>query len=121
MSYSRAQRGRIWTIVFGVIVPLRLFGLGSVPYVTERPTVGGLQMVYHKKAATIWVDEEDFAGVRRSATNLQADIGRVTRCLPKLTTDVKDLGLDAIIVGTIGKSRVIQELVRAGKLNVSEV
>ncbi|HEY7236386.1 MAG TPA: glycosyl hydrolase 115 family protein [Gemmatimonadaceae bacterium] len=62
------------------------------------------------------VSDADWAGVRRAARDLQADIGKVAGAPPRLTTD--PIG-SVVIVGTLGKSPLIDRLVHARKLDPS--
>ena len=69
------------------------------------------------KTATIVVDENDWKGVIRAANNLGDDVRKVTGTASPVVSDfVADKGL--IIVGTIGKSRIIDKLIKQKKLDV---
>lgn len=73
-------------------------------------------------AAKIAVDESDWKGVVRAAGDLAEDIGRVTGTkaeVPLSTTG--ELPAKSVVVGTIGKSRLIDGLIAAGKIDVAEV
>ena len=74
-----------------------------------------------KITAPVYVDSDDYAGVIRAAADLQADIARVTSCTPALTHDEKGLGTSAIVAGTIGKSRIIDRLIRDKKLDATQI
>ncbi len=65
-------------------------------------------------AATIVVSDSDWAGVRRAANDLQSDIRRVSGARPRLTSQLAAI---AVIVGTLGKSPLIDRLVGDGKLD----
>ena len=65
-------------------------------------------------AATIVVSDSDWAGVRRAANDLQSDIRRVSGARPRLPSQ---LAATAVIVGTLGKSPLIDRLVGDGKLD----
>ena len=65
-------------------------------------------------AATIVVSDSDWAGVRRAANDLQSDIRRVSGARPRLTSQ---LAATAVIVGTLGKSPLIDRLVGDGTLD----
>ncbi len=69
--------------------------------------------------ANIRVDAGDWAGVIRAAHDLQADIARVTNSKPAIGTDTVKGNL--IIIGTIGRSKVIDELARSGKIDTSQI
>ena len=67
------------------------------------------------------MDSNDFAGVLRAADDLQADIVRVTGVTPTITHNENDPGKNVIIIGTIGKSRIIDRLIRDHKIDVSPI
>lgn len=71
------------------------------------------------KAAAIICDENDFKGVRRAATDLAEDISRVCGVKPRQADRVSVS--PSIIVGTLGKSRLIDDLVEKGSLDVSDL
>ncbi|MBO5812192.1 MAG: glycosyhydrolase, partial [Bacteroidaceae bacterium] len=70
--------------------------------------------------ASIVVDESDWAGVKRAATDLSADINRVTG-IPATILSQSEQPTGNIIVGTIGKSKTIDKLIKKRKLNVDKV
>ena len=75
-----------------------------------------------RKAATIVVDENDWKGVIRAANNLGDDVRKVTGVASKL--DIRSsVGFQpsSILVGTIGKSRPINQLIKQKKLNVKRI
>ncbi|MBB3206174.1 lysophospholipase L1-like esterase [Rhodopirellula rubra] len=74
-----------------------------------------------QQATTLLIDSSDLLGVRRATSDLQADIERVTGVSPKLVSDQASAGSLAVIVGTLGDSRLVDSLVESGKLNVEEV
>jgi hypothetical protein len=83
---------------------------------------GAVELAGAGKAAAIFVDAGDHAGVLRAARGLQADVEHVAGVAPRLDTSGALGGsADAIIVGTLGKSRLVDELVRAGKLDARAV
>ncbi|MBQ9357111.1 MAG: glycosyl hydrolase 115 family protein [Prevotella sp.] len=72
------------------------------------------------KAAPIAVDNQDWPGVIRAAGDLADDIRKVTGTASRVVSG-STADTASIIVGTIGKSRIIDRLVRQRKLNVSQV
>lgn len=69
-------------------------------------------------APAVYVDEEDYAGVRRAAEDLCGDIQAVTGILP---VKPKDWDKADLVIGTVGRNRVIDFLVEQHKLDVSEI
>ncbi|MGH7977440.1 MAG: glycosyl hydrolase 115 family protein, partial [Limisphaerales bacterium] len=97
------------------------FALGQIQYVETAPTKKAFPIVQKNSAAEILVDTNDFVGVLIAANNLQTDITRVTGVSPKIFGDGKNSGKNAIIIGTIGKSKFIDELIRQKKIDVSDI
>ena len=78
-------------------------------------------MVSQNVAAPLVVDSKDYAGVVRAVGDLQKDIERVTSRTATIAQNGKTLGSNVIIIGTIGKSELIDRLVRARKLDVTPI
>lgn len=68
----------------------------------------------------IVVDQNDFSGVRRIADIFADDINRVTGQKPEVVDAVSGLP-QAVIVGTIGKSSLIDQLAKSKKIDVGKV
>lgn len=66
---------------------------------------------------TIIADESDYPGVRRVAEIFADDVNRVTGQRPTVATAVSAMP-QAVIVGTIGKSPIIDKLVKSKKIDV---
>ncbi len=118
------QRGLLLAAVLGSCLfgPLRTaYGIGQTRYILEKPARGAFPMVQAKTAAAIYVDPADWPGVARAASDLQADIARVTGVTPTIRHEIEGLWPAAIIIGTIGRSPIIDELVREKKIDVTEV
>ena len=75
----------------------------------------------HVKSAII-VDNQDWPGVNRVAFDLQKDIKAVTGEEPVVIHTPQDLNnTTAVIIGTIGKSLLVDQLIKSGKVNVDGV
>jgi hypothetical protein len=59
--------------------------------------------------------------VVRATADLVADVARVTGATPAIRHDEKGLGANTVIAGTIGKSVLIDRLVREGKLDAGQI
>jgi hypothetical protein len=98
-----------------------VLAIGQTSYVTRFPSSGSFALVAGGRAAGIYVDAADWPGVIRAAGDLQADITRVSGYRAEMYRKADDLGKNIILVGTIGKSPVIDALARAGKIDVSQI
>lgn len=78
-------------------------------------------VVTNGSAVDLYVDAADHAAVTRAVGDLGSDVERVSGVRPAIKQDVAGLSPIAILIGTLGKSPVIDELVSDGKLDVSGV
>ena len=97
------------------------FTLGQARYVETVGQPGSFPIAQAGAAANLWVDTNDFAGVIRAAGDLQADIVRVTGITPALAHEESRLGGNVIVIGTIGKSAIIDRLIREGKIDMTPI
>jgi hypothetical protein len=72
-------------------------------------------------SAQMLISEKDDPGVIRAFKDLQADIKAVTGNLPVLSNGKKRSHSEVIIVGTIGKSPLIEDLVKRKKIRVDDI
>jgi hypothetical protein len=97
--------------------------LGQKPFIaTERAAAspGAVVLAEAGRASTLYVDADDHAGVLRAAASLQEDIGQVSGVRPALEKSTPR-GKDVIIIGTLGKSHLVDGLVKAGKLDAKAI
>lgn len=73
------------------------------------------------KCAPFLVSSSDWPGVIRAFKDLQSDIEKVTSSLPELYTGKIPKSKEIIITGTIGKSEIIDALIRKKKIDVRDI
>jgi hypothetical protein len=71
-------------------------------------------------AAFIRYDTSDYKGVIRAIGDLQSDIDSVTGVKPQLIASIASTNYE-IVIGTLGKSNLIDKLVSSGKLDVKDL
>lgn len=88
--------------------------------ISFQPQPGAFPLVAEGKAATICYDDADARVVQLAVQAFQKDVQRITGIapLPDSTCSVKPY---SVITGTIGKSLLIDSLIRLKKINVSEM
>jgi hypothetical protein len=109
------------TIALWLLSPRPAPGLGQSPLVEVVANDGGFPLVNAGAAATIQVDEQDWPGVVRAANDLQTDIAHVSGITPTIAHEETARGPHVLIIGTLGKSRLIDRLVREKRLDVTSV
>lgn len=125
-AFPRAKHARlraVSTILYSVFCCLSLFEVGhaveQVRYVEATAHKDSFAIAQNKVVSPMYVDSSDHAGVLRAANDLCVDIERVTGVAPALETKATVTGKSVILVGTLGKSRLIDQLVQAKKIDVS--
>ena len=90
-------------------------------FVSDQAVSGSFPLLAAKQPAPIFLDPSDWPGVLRAGADLQADVERVTGIKPTLTTNSAPEGKIAVIIGTLGKSPLIDGLVKSGKINADAI
>ncbi len=79
-----------------------------------------VEKAFPLNSVTLFLDSEDHEGVHLVAKDLQKDFKKVTGNEPKISSEEIN-GEYPVIIGTIGKSKLIDELISSAKLDVSEI
>jgi hypothetical protein len=87
---------------------------------TATPAGGDFPLVAGGRATPLLVSADDHPGVTRVVGDLRADVGRVTGIEPEVRTGASP-ARDIVLVGTVGHSPLVDDLVRRGKLDVSAI
>ncbi len=109
------------TALFLITSAKSFAAIGDECYVEFSPATGSFPLVVNGKAAPLLVDAQDHAGVLRAIDDLKSDIARVTGVSAPVIRDEAAAHPTAVIVGTIGKSRVIDRLIRERKIDVTAI
>jgi hypothetical protein len=91
-----------------------LSAFGAEPFVTTQKTASNFPLIINGMPASIITDDSD-KGVLRAVKNLQEDFQLVTGQLPTGYLSY------AVIIGTAGKSALIDKLVKEGKIDRKEL
>ncbi len=90
-------------------------------YISAAPGPGRFPLAAGGRAATLVVSGSDYPGVVRVVGDLRDDVQRVTGLRPDVVKDRVPTGKDVVLIGTIGKSPLIDRLVAAHKVNVAGI
>lgn len=94
---------------------------GDIKYVTEDKTDGSFTIVENGESAQMLIDSDDDPGVIRAFNDLQDDIFKVTGVKPVMISGKASGNKNVIIVGTIGKSKLIDKLISKKVINADEL
>ena len=105
------------TLLFVLAMCLAV-GAGAVEtFVSFTPVGGGFAVVKGGKPVSVVCSHDDYEGVRMAAANLAKDFGRVSGTDAALVQEPQG---ECVIVGSL-KSGVIQQLVKAGKVDGAQL
>jgi hypothetical protein len=124
---SRFRFAGIAVLLFAIMQwPSAANALRERKYVNTSPGPGDFVLAANEQAAALVVSGEDWPGVVRAVSDLSQDMGRVTgHDAPVVKTGAADKGAGAggemVLIGTIGKSPLIDALIKRHKLDVSGI
>jgi len=107
-------------VAAGAAVPAAA-ATGGPTVVSFTPSKGAVVLADGARVAPLFVDAGDWPGVVRATGDLQADIERVTGRRPRLEPGAAPSGDTAVIIGTIGRSRLVDRLIARGKIDAAKV
>jgi hypothetical protein len=109
-----------WGVLALLLCPLPAYALGGAPWIATAPSSADFTLVHDGRATALWADTGEETGVLRAVGDLQADIARVSGVRPALAHG-ETAPSQAIIIGTLGRSRLIDALARDGKIEAVKI
>ena len=90
-------------------------------YVSTQKSAGAFTLSASGRSAPLVISSQDYPAVARVIRDLQADILRVSHTEPAISLDSPPKSKEFILVGTLGKSALIDALVKDGTINVEGI
>ncbi|HTB64518.1 MAG TPA: glycosyl hydrolase 115 family protein, partial [Opitutales bacterium] len=118
---SLARKGIVLLTLLTAFCPCHVWALGQAAYVENINHSGDFPLTQGNDTATLMVDAGDWPGVIRAVGDLQADINRVTSRTAPIIKDISGLPKYTVIIGTVGKSPIIDQLIRDKKIDASAI
>lgn len=107
---------QVLIVIFYVAGPAHASALGTPKFVDFAGSTG-VVLSGNRGAAPIIVSADEYPGVVRAARDLQRDIQSVSGREPQWKVGASVQSDDAIIIGTLGRNALIDQLVAEGKVN----
>ncbi|MNQ47454.1 hypothetical protein D3C85_612980 [compost metagenome] len=111
-----------------ILLTLFLFGISTnsyaingEKYVVNKASSETFPLASKGKVTSILISKNDFPGVLRVAGHLENDLFKVTNVHSKQINSISETTDFVVIIGTIGKSEIIDQLVREGKIDASQL
>jgi Glycosyl hydrolase family 67 N-terminus. len=117
----KLQLGFLAYLGMVLLFPSNASAIGVPTYIS---TLGGKDLFTLSasgKSTTLCINSKDYPGVIRALKDLKSDIGKVTNNEPKILFDELPHQKEVVIVGTLGKNQVIDQLIKNKKLNIKEI
>jgi len=92
----------------------------SSSYIQQNSSGNAFRIIADNSPANLYVDPEDWKGVIRAANDLGDDIRKVSGVAAQVIESQKIVP-GSILIGTIGKSKIIDQLIKEGKIDVSAI
>lgn len=93
----------------------------SEAFVAFKKERGAFLFADAKKSLPLYISSSDFPGVIRAFNDLRNDIGKVTGKIPQISIDTIPDSKEIVIAGTIGKSTLIDQLIKNRKIDVRQI
>ena len=90
-------------------------------YLSTQKTRGAFTLSASGKSTPLYVSSQDYPAVIRVAKDLQADVRRVTGVQPALVVDSLRRAREIVVIGTLGKNPVVDQLAATGKIDVNGI
>jgi hypothetical protein len=97
------------------------YALGQAQYVENTASPGAAVICAAGRAAALDVDTNDFSGVLHAAEAVRADLAQVAGTKSSEARTEPKSGTPIILAGTLGRSRFVDELVRAHKIDPAPI
>jgi len=90
-------------------------------YIQQEVSKNAFTIVANGKATSIYVDAADWKGVIRAANDLGDDVRKVSGIKSEVVEKLQYPAKGSILIGTIGKSKIIDQLIADKRIDVSEI
>ena len=97
------------------------YAINSDKYIVNQASAESFPLVSKGKTASILVSKKDYAGVLKVAGHLENDIFKVSDLHPRRIKKISEVEDFVIIIGTLGKSEIIDQLAQKGKIDKNEL
>ncbi|MEO2127151.1 MAG: glycosyl hydrolase 115 family protein [Christiangramia sp.] len=104
----------------GILCSLN-FAIAQENYVTGQQRENAFTLFNQSQQAVLLIDTADFKGVKLVAKDLSEDFERVSGKLARIDSSGSASPEMPIIIGTIGKSKLIDQLAENGKLDINNI
>ena len=107
--------------LFLIGLSTKSYAINPEKYVVNQASAENFPLVSKEKTASILVSKNDFPGVLKVAGHLENDIFQVSDLHAKRINKITEAQDFVVIIGTLGKSEIIDQLVKKGKIDANQL
>ncbi|MBE8723322.1 glycosyl hydrolase [Flavobacterium sp. KB82] len=107
--------------LFLIGLSTKSYAINPEKYVVNQASAENFPLVSKGKTASILVSDKDFEGVLKVTGHLENDIFKVSDLHPKRIKKIAEAEDFVVIIGTLGKSEIIDQLVKKGKIDAAQL
>jgi len=111
----------VFILLTSFVFPIKAIVLDSKSYISIKNEMGYFTLSDGKESTPLLVNSTDFQGVIRALNDLRTDIGKVTDKEPVTVFDKLTNQKEVVIVGTLGKSLIVDQLVINKRIDVKDI
>ena len=115
--YLKMKISHLILLLFLIGLSPNSYAINPEKYVVNRASNENFPLVSKGKIASILVDDKDYAGVLKVAGHLENDLFKVSDLHPKRIKKISEAEDFIVIIGTLGKSKFIDQLAKQGKID----
>ncbi len=108
-------------LLCSIFVSLFTFSNGLESFTDFKKDSKQFALIVSGKSVPILVDSSDYWGARRAVSNLSNDIEQVSGNIPALIFNSIPKNQQILVIGTAGKSFLIDKLIKSGKINSADI
>jgi len=119
--YLKIKMTYLILLLFLIVLSTKSYAINPDKYIVNQASAKNFPLVSKGKTASILVSDKDFSGVLKVAGHLENDIFKVSDLHPKRIKKIEEAEDFVVIIGTLGKSEIIDQLVKKGKIDASQL
>ena len=108
-------------LLFLIGLSTKSYAVNPEKYIVNKGSTKNFPLVSKGKTASILVSKNDFSGVLKVAGHLENDIFQVSNLHPKRINTILEAQNFVVIIGTLGKSEIIDQLAKEGKIDANQL
>ncbi|SHL01432.1 glycosyl hydrolase 115 family protein [Flavobacterium chilense] len=108
-------------LLFLIGLSTKSYAINPEKYLVNQASSENFPLVSKGKTASVFVSKNDFPGVLKVAGHLENDIFQVSDLHAKRINKIAEAQDFVVIIGTFGKSEIIDQLVKKGKIDANQL